>query len=74
MRPQVTFRSLRAWDPHMVRWVQVMAHTRVGRGRVKFGDMFFKWLQDQMLMVKDYAYANTNFTRDPNIPLPPGGQ
>ena len=46
MRPQVTFRSLRAWDPHMLRWAQVMAHTGAGRGRVKFIDPFFRWLRD----------------------------
>ena len=51
-----------------------MAHTGVGRGRVKFGDPFFIWLQDQMLMVEDYAYVGTNFTGDPDLPLPPRGQ
>ena len=74
MRPQVTFQSLRARDPHMLRWVQVMACTRAGRGRVKFGDPFFRWLWDQMLMVEDYAYVGTDFTGDPDLPLPPGGQ
>ena len=49
-----------------------MARTGVGMGRVKFGDAFFRWLQDQMLMVGDYAYAGTNFTSDPDLPLPPG--
>ena len=41
---------------------------------MNFGDAFFKWLQDQMLMVEDYAYAGTYFTGDPDLPLPPGGQ
>ena len=27
-----------------------------------------------MLMVKDYAYAATDFIGDPNLPLPPWGQ
>ena len=48
----------------MLRWVQIMARTGAGRGRVKFGDVFFRWLWDQMLMVEDYAYAGTNFTSD----------
>ena len=73
MRPQVTFQNTRAWDFHMLSWVQVMAHTGVSRGRVKFNDPFFRWLQDQMLMVKDYSYAGTDFTGDPDLPLPPGG-
>ena len=46
----------------------------VGRGRVKFGDLFFRWLPDQILMVEDYAYVRTDFTGDPDLPLPPGGQ
>ena len=58
----------------MLRWVQVMARTRVGRGRVKFSDPFFRWLWDQMLMVEDYAYAGTDFTGDPDLPLPPRGK
>ena len=53
MRPQVVFRSLRAWDPYMLRWVQFMAHTGVDRGRVKSSDPFIKWLWDQILMVDD---------------------
>ena len=51
-----------------------MARTGAGRGRVKFGDPFFRWLRDQMLMVEDYAYAGTDFTGDPDLPLPPGGK
>ena len=51
-----------------------MARTRAGRGRVNFGDPFFRWLQDQILMVEDYAYTGTDFTEDPNLPLPPRGQ
>ena len=58
----------------MLRWVQVMARTGVGRGRVRFGDAFLRWLLDQMLIVEDYAYAGTDFTGDPDLPLPPGGQ
>ena len=61
MRPRVNFRSLRAWDPHMLRWVQIMAHTRAGRGRVKLGDTFFRWFWDQMLMVEEYAYVGIDF-------------
>ena len=50
-----------------------MACTGAGRGRVKFGDAFFRWLRDQMLMVEDYAYAGTDFIGDPVLPLPLGG-
>ena len=58
----------------MLRCVQVMACIGSGRGRVKFGDPFFRWLQDQILMVEDYAYVGMDFTGDPDLPLPPGEQ
>ena len=51
-----------------------MARTGVGRGKVKFGDPFFRWLRDQILMVEDYAYASTDFSKDLDLLLPPGGQ
>ena len=51
-----------------------MDRTGASRGRVKFSDSFFRWLQDQILMIEDYAYAGMHFTRDPDLPLPPGGQ
>ena len=73
MRPQVVFTELRAWDPRTQRWVWIVARTRVGRGKVKFGDPFFQWLRYQLLMVKDYAYASTKFNGDPDLPLPPSG-
>ena len=47
-----------------------MAHTGEGKGKVKFGAPFFRWLSDQILMIEDYAYAGTDFRADPNLPLP----
>ena len=38
----------------MLRWVEIMAHTIGGRGRVKFEVAFFYWLSDQILMIEDY--------------------
>ena len=51
-----------------------MGHRGACRGRVKFNDPFFRWLRDQILMVEDYAYVGMDFTKDPDLPLPPGGQ
>ena len=51
-----------------------MARIGVGRGKVKFGDPFFQWMRDQLLMVEDYAYMGTEFKGDPNLPLPPDAQ
>ena len=74
MIPQVVFIELRVWDPRMQRWVRIMACIGVGRGKVKFGDSFFRWLRDQLLMVEEYAYVGTDFSGDPNLPLPHSGQ
>ena len=46
----------------------------VGRGKVKFGAPFFHWLDDQILMIEDYAYVGTDFMGDPDLPLPPSAQ
>ena len=51
-----------------------MACTGARRGKVKFGDPFFRWLRDQLLMVEDYAYAGIDFKGDPDLPLPPGAE
>ena len=51
-----------------------MARTRACRGKVKFGDPFFQWLRDQLLMVEDYVYTGTDFSGDPDLLLPPSGQ
>ena len=51
-----------------------MARTGAGRGKVKFGDPFFRWLRDQLLMVEEHAYVGTDFSGDPDLPLPPSGQ
>ena len=74
MRPHVVFIELRLRDSHIKRWVRIIACTGVGRGKVKFGDPFFRWIRDQILMVEDYAYVGTDFSGDPDLPLPPGWQ
>ena len=51
-----------------------MARIGASRGKVKFGDLLFRWLRDQLLMVEEYAYAGTDFSGDLDIPLPPSGQ
>ena len=64
--------ELRVIDPCMLRWVMVMARTRVGKGKVNFKSPFFQWLSDHIIMVENYAYAGTNFRGYPDLPLPPG--
>jgi hypothetical protein len=41
---------------------------------VKYDDIFFDWLQNQMLMVDDYAYAGLDFRGDPDLALPEDAQ
>jgi hypothetical protein len=41
---------------------------------VKYDDIFFDWLQTQMLMVDDYAYAGLDFLGDPDLALPEDAQ
>jgi hypothetical protein len=36
---------------------------------IKYDDTFFDWLQPQLLMVDDYAYARLNFQGDPDLVL-----
>jgi hypothetical protein len=36
---------------------------------IKYGDVFFQWLRNQLIMVEDYAYARTDFHGDPNLAL-----
>jgi hypothetical protein len=47
-------------DPRMLRWCRLMAR-HVAGPIVKYDDIFFDWLQNQMLMVDDYAYAGLDF-------------
>ena len=51
-----------------------MARTGASKRKVKFGAPFFCWLNDQILMIEDYAYMVTDFRGDPDLPLPPGEQ
>ena len=64
--------ELRVRDPRILRWVEIMAHMGAIRGKVNFGDPFFCWLNYQIPMIKDYAYAGTNFSGDLDLPLPLG--
>ena len=48
-------------DPRMLRWVENMACTRGGGAKVKYEAPFFHWLNDQIHLIEDYAYAGTDF-------------
>ena len=64
--------KLRVQEPCMLRWVEIMAHTGSGGAKVKYGSAFFRWLEDQILMVEDCTYAGIYFRGDPDLPVPAG--
>ena len=66
--------KLRARDPCMLWWVEIMDRTNGDGSKVKYGSVFFHWLDDQLLMVEEYVYAGTDFRGDPDLPLPVGSQ
>ena len=39
---------------------------------IKYDEVFFQWLRNQLIMVEDYAYTGTDFCGDPNLALPEG--
>jgi hypothetical protein len=41
---------------------------------IRYDDTFFDWLQPQMLMVDNYAYAGLDFRGDPDLVLPEDAQ
>jgi hypothetical protein len=57
----------------MKRWVELMAR-HCGVHIVKYDDVFFQWLRNQLIMVEDYAYARMNFHGDLDLSLPEGSQ
>jgi hypothetical protein len=72
-RLQVEWNFLGPRDPRMLRWCRLMAR-HVAGPIVKYDDIFFDWLQNQMLMVDDYAYAGLDFRGDPDLALPEDAQ
>jgi hypothetical protein len=41
---------------------------------VKYDDIFFDWLQNQMLMVDEYAYVGLDFRGDTDLTPPEDAQ
>jgi hypothetical protein len=73
LRLQVEWNILAPRDPRMLRCCHLMARHVVGL-IIKYDDTFFDWLQPQLLMVDDYAYAELDFQGDPDLVLPEDAQ
>ena len=51
-----------------------MPQTREGPLRHFFDDVFFEWVNDQIMMIKDYPYSETNLIGDLEFRFRPGTQ
>jgi hypothetical protein len=58
-------------DPQMKIWVDLMV-CHGGVPIVKYDEVFFQWLRNQLIMVEDYSYVETDFLGDPKLSLPEG--
>jgi hypothetical protein len=53
------------------RWEALLPRQGGGRTIEAFDDKFFDWWARQIPVIEDYPYAGINFTRDPDMPVPP---
>ena len=65
----MAFTELRARDPRMLIWVEVMAFLGNGGSKFKYGVAFFRCLDEQLLMIEEYAYTGTDLRGDPDLAL-----
>ena len=43
-----------------------------GGPKVVYGEVFFRWLRGQLLMIEDYSYEGVDLCDDPELALPKG--
>jgi len=60
-------------DPRLVRWSQLMPRGGAGQ-HMHYPPQFFAWIEFQLLVVDNHAYARMDFRWDPDLPLPPKEQ
>jgi hypothetical protein len=70
--PRVVVRGHQASLPAVCRWAVLLPRQGGGRTNESFDDDFFAWLSWQIPAIEDYPYAGIDFSRDPEIPVPPG--
>jgi hypothetical protein len=70
--PRMTVRGHLASFPAVCRWAALLPRQGGGRTVESFNDDFFAWLSRQIPMIEDYPYAGIDFSRDPEMPVPPG--
>ena len=58
-------------EPQMARWEALMP--KVGDGQqISWRPELFDWLRRQFIVMEEWPYSGTNFTGDPDLPLPEG--
>jgi hypothetical protein len=70
--PRVVVRGHHASLLAVCRWAVLLLRQGGGRTNESFDDDFFAWMSRQILVIEDYPYARIDFSRDPEIPIPPG--
>jgi hypothetical protein len=70
--PRMTVRGHLATFPAVCIWAALLLRQGGGRTVEAFNDDFFAWLSRQIPMIEDYPYAGIDFSRDPEMPVPPG--
>jgi hypothetical protein len=70
--PQVVVQGHHASLPTVFIWAVLLPRQGGGRTNDSFDDEFFAWLSQQILAIEDYPYARIDFSRDPDILVPPG--
>lgn len=58
-------------EPRMVCWAALIPREG-GDQKMSWRLEFFGWLRRQRIVVEDWPYAGTDFTGDPDLPLPEG--
>lgn len=74
LSPRVSLGPDAAMIPAMGRWTSMIL--RLGGGQVvhPFDDEYFDWWDRQIIAIEDYLYASIDFSRDPNMAMPPGSR
>jgi hypothetical protein len=70
--PREVVRGHQASFPIVCRWAVLLQRQGSGRTNESFDDAFFASLSRHIPVIKDYPYAGIDFSRDPEIPMPPG--
>jgi hypothetical protein len=72
LSPREIVRGHEASLPTVFILVALMSRQGGGSTIEAFDDTFFDWWARQIPMIEDYPYIGINFSRDPDMPIPPG--